>query len=106
MALTQKRLDKCTVTPVIKMVGKTFIGCNRAAVIDENSKVMEVADNASSEDKQLFLIIGEKKIKSGKHYIVPLPYQNKSLEILNSIRQAMKRLMYWKARFKRNPSFC
>ena len=43
--------------------------------------------------------------KAGEHYIVSLPFQNKSFQMTNNRRQAMERPMYLKVRFKRNPSF-
>ena len=43
--------------------------------------------------------------KVGENYVVPLPFQNESLEMPNDRRQAVKRLMYLMVRFKRDPSY-
>ena len=69
-----------------------------------NRRVMKNAEEISSEDKQFLQIVKERATKADEHYVVLLPFGNKSLEIPNNRGQVLKRLMYLKARFKRNPS--
>ena len=57
----------------------------------------------SSDNRQFRQIVEEKK--ADEHYVVPLFFRNNNLEIPNNRRQAMKRLMYLKTRFKRKLSF-
>ena len=53
-----------------------------------------------------FLKIAEAKTKkTGENYFVPLSFWNEKLEMTTSRGGAVQRLMYLKARFKRNPSF-
>ena len=78
---------------------------NEASTIKLNSRVREDAEEVSSEDRRFLQIVEEKTTKAGKHYVVPLPFRNESLEMPNNRRQAMKRLMYLKESFKRNPSY-
>ena len=66
---------------------------------------MKDAEEVSSDDRRFLQIIEEKMTKVGENYVVPLPFQNESLEMPNDRRQAVKRLMYLMARFKRDPSY-
>ena len=76
---------------------------NETSTIKLNSRVMKEAEEVSSEDRRFFRIAEEKITKAGEHYVVPLPFRNESLDMPNNRKQAMKRLMHLKDRFKRKP---
>ena len=78
---------------------------NESSNIKLNSRVMQDAEEVSSEDRHFFQMVEEKTTKAGEHCVVPLLLWNKGLEMSNYRRQVMKRLIYLKARFKRNPSY-
>ena len=63
------------------------------------------SEEVSSEDRRFLQIIEEKTTKAGEHYVVPLPFQNESFEMPNNRRQAVKRLIYLRDKFKKNQSY-
>ena len=76
---------------------------NGATTNQLNSRVMKDAEEVSSEDRGFLQIFQKKTGKAGENYVVPLPFQNESLEMPNNRKQAMKSSMHLKCRFKRNP---
>ena len=77
---------------------------NEASTIKLNSRVMKDAEEVSNEDRLFLQIVEEKTVKAGEH-VVSLPFWNESYEMPNNRRQDMKRLMYLKDKFKKNPSY-
>ena len=49
--------------------------------------------------------VEESTIKSGDHYVVPLPFKEENLIMPENTKQAMQRLIYLKGRFKKDPGF-
>ena len=78
---------------------------NEASTIKLKSSVMKDAEEVSSEDRQFLQIVEEKTIKAGDHYVGPLLFYNKSLDMPKNRKQVMKRLIHLKDLFKRNPSY-
>ena len=85
-----------------RMYKNDFIEGNTIKV---SSRVMKDAEEVSSEDRRFLQIVEEKTAKAGELYVVPLPFRNESLDMPNNRKQAMKRLMHLKDRFKRSQSY-
>ena len=75
---------------------------NEASTVKPNSRTKKDAREVSSKDRRFIKLVEE---KAGEHYVAPLPFWKESLEKPNNRRQAMKRLIYLKARFKRKPPY-
>ena len=73
-------------------------------VINVNG-LLENIVKISKDDKAFLKTVEESTIKSGDHYVVPLPFKKENLIMPNNRKQAMQRLIYLKRRFKKDPAF-
>ena len=96
-------IKKVSLGKMFKRMYKNYF--NEASTIKLNSRVMKEVEVVSSEDRGLLRIVEEKTTKAAEHYVLPLPFRNESLDMSNNRKQAIKRLIHLKDRFKRNPSY-
>ena len=82
----------------------------------KNKNLIKIADTSingllenmveiSKDDKVFLKTVEESAIKSGDHYVVPLPFKKDNLIMPNNRKQAMQRLIYLKNRFSKDPAF-
>ena len=73
-------------------------------VINVNG-LLENMGEISNDDKAFLKTVEESTIKSGDHYVVPLPFEKENLIMQNNRKQAMQRLIFLKRRFNKDPAF-
>ena len=83
-----------------KMYQNNFV---QKEVINANGLLENMVE--ISNDDKAFLKNQQSTIKSGDHYIVPLPFKKENLIMPNNRKQAMQRLIYLKRRLNKDPAF-